>query len=71
MIKEFVELGSKDKNIDVKLMGFRKAYKIENTDVHVTTVLSDNKTLVSPHEVDSGVKVPSNALKVKELAMSI
>jgi len=68
LIKEFVEHGSKDKNIDVKLMGFRKEYKIENTDVHVTTVLSDKDAPVSPNEVTSGVKVSSNALKVKDLS---
>ena len=69
MIKEFVNQGSKEKNINVKLIGFRKEYKIENTDVHVTTVLSDNEAPVSPIEIDSGVKVPSNALKVTDLSM--
>lgn len=68
LIKEFVNLGAKEKNIDVKLMGFRKEYKIENTDVHVTTVLSDNSSPVSPKEIDAGVKVPSNALNVKDLS---
>ena len=68
LIKEFVDLGAKEKNIDVKLMGFRKEYKIENTDVHVTTVLSANSAMVSPKEVDAGVKVPSNALNVKGLS---
>ena len=68
LIKEFVELGSKEKNIEVKLMGFRKEYKIENTDVHITTVLSDNEKPVSRKEVDSGVKVPSNALKFEDLS---
>lgn len=69
MIKEFVNQGSKEKNISVKLIGFRKEYKIENTDVHVTTVLSDNEAPVSPIEIDSGVKVPSNALKVTDLSI--
>ena len=68
LIKEFVNLGAKEKNINVKLMGFRKEYKIENTDVHVTTVLSDNSAPVSPKEIDAGVKVPSNALNVKDLS---
>ena len=68
LIKEFVELGSKEKNIEVKLMGFRKEYKIENTDVHVTTVLSDNDKPVSRKEVHPGVKVPSNALNVEDLS---
>lgn len=68
LIKEFVEVGSKEKNIDVKLMGFRKEYKIENTDVHVTTVLSDNSKPVSRKEIHSGVKVPSNALKLEDLS---
>lgn len=68
LIKEFVEVGSKEKNIDVKLMGFRKEYKIENTDVHVTTVLSDNDKPVSRKEIHSGVKVPSNRLKLEDLS---
>ncbi len=68
LIKEFVEHGSKEKNIEVKLMGFRKEYKIENTDVYVTTVLSDNDAPVSPNEVTSGVKASSNAVKVKDLS---
>lgn len=66
MIKEFVSLGAPEKNINVKLTGFRKEYKIENTDVHVTAILSD-KNLVSPKEVGKGVKVPSNVLNVKDL----
>ena len=45
-----------------------KEYKIENTDVHVTTVLSDKDAPVSPNEVTSGIKVSSNALKVKDLS---
>ena len=68
MINNFVKLAAPERNIEVKLTGFRKEYKIENTDVHVTTVLSDNDDHVSPKDVGSGVKVPSNLLKVKDLS---
>jgi MFS superfamily sulfate permease-like transporter len=67
MIKDFVNLAAPEKNIQVKLIGFRKEYKIENTDVHVTTVLSGEENQVSPKDVQSGVKVPSNVLNVKDL----
>ena len=66
MINNFVKLAAPEKNIQVTLTGFRKEYKIENTDVHVTNVLSD-KNLISPKDVGKGVKVPSNALDVKDL----
>jgi len=68
MINNFVKLAAPEKNIEVTLTGFRKEYKIENTDVHVTTVLSDNENQVSPKDVGSGVKVPSNVLNVKDLS---
>ena len=68
LIKEFVELGAPEKNIQVKLIGFRKEYQIANTDVHVTTVLSDNEDLVSPNDIHPGVKVPSNTLNIKGLS---
>lgn len=68
MINNFVKLAAPEKNIDVTLTGFRKEYKVENTDVHVTTVLSDNENLISPKDVKSGVKVPSNLLNVKDLS---
>jgi len=66
MINNFVKLAAPEKNIQVTLTGFRKEYKIENTDVHVTNVLSD-KNLISPKDVGKGVKVPSYALDVKDL----
>ena len=67
MIKDFVNLAAPEKNIQVRLSGFRKEYNIDNTDVHVTTVLSDNEDQISPKDVEAGVKVPSNVLKVKDL----
>ena len=68
MINNFVKLAAPEKNIHVTLTGFRKEYNIDNTDVHVTTVLSDNEAQVSPKDVKSGVKVPSNVLNVKDLS---
>ena len=67
MIKDFVNLAAPEKNIQVRLTGFRKEYNIDNTDVHVTTVLSDNEDQISPKDVEAGVKVPSNVLKLKDL----
>ncbi|EDM44600.1 possible integral membrane sulfate transportor [unidentified eubacterium SCB49] len=69
MIKDFVNEGSKEKNIAVELIGFRKEYKVENSATHVTSVMSDNGKPVSPNSVTNGTKVPSNILKVSELAM--
>ncbi|MBP1840914.1 SulP family inorganic anion transporter [Formosa algae] len=67
LIKDFVNYGCKDKNINVYLIGFRKEYKIENSTNHVTTILSDNEDKVALHEIEEGFKIPSNILKVKEL----
>ncbi|WP_299780977.1 SulP family inorganic anion transporter [uncultured Formosa sp.] len=67
LIKDFVNFGCKDKNINVYLIGFRKEYKIENSTNHVTTILSDNDDKVALHEIEEGFKIPSNILKVKEL----
>ena len=36
LIKDFVEFTSTDKNIKVDLVGFKEAYKIENTLSHVS-----------------------------------
>lgn len=69
MIKEFVEEGATERNISIELIGFRKEYRIENSATHVTSVVSDNGDLISPNVVTNGTKVPSNILKVKELAM--
>ncbi len=68
MIKDFVDQGYKDKNIFIELIGFRKEYRVDNSASHVTSVISDNGNLVSPHEDTNGAKVPSNILDVKELA---
>lgn len=66
MIRDFVEYGSKDKDINVKLLGFRKEYKIENS-THVSDIISNNNQPISPNDVKEGYKVPSNVLKVNEL----
>ncbi|QCX38864.1 SulP family inorganic anion transporter [Aureibaculum algae] len=70
LIKEFANDGSRDKNISIQLVGFRKEYKIDNSTTHVTSVVSDNEGPVSPDKVVNGTKVPSNILKVTELALS-
>ena len=36
LIRDFYEIGSKDKNISVNLVGFKEAYKVENTLSHVS-----------------------------------
>ncbi|MBS4064175.1 MAG: SulP family inorganic anion transporter, partial [Chitinophagaceae bacterium] len=38
LIKDFFEFTSADKNIKVDLVGFKEAYKIENTISHVTDI---------------------------------
>jgi MFS superfamily sulfate permease-like transporter len=68
LIKEFVIEGSEERKITVQLIGFRKEYKVENSATHVTSVVSDNGDFVSPKVVTNGTKVPSNILKVRELA---
>jgi MFS superfamily sulfate permease-like transporter len=68
LIKDFVTHGSKDKNVRVELVGFRKEYRIENSASHVTSVVSDNGNPVSPKNITNGTKVPSHVLLVKELS---
>lgn len=68
LIKDFVHYGSKDKNVSVELVGFRKEYRIENSASHVKSVVSDNGDLVSPKSLTNGEKVPSNILLVEELS---
>ena len=68
LIKEFVHQGASERNISVKLIGFRKEYKIENSMSHVTSIVSDNGDRVSPKTVTNNTKVPSNILMVSELA---
>ncbi|MBJ2174529.1 SulP family inorganic anion transporter [Aureibaculum sp. A20] len=70
LIKEFANEGSRDKNISIQLVGFRKEYKIDNSTTHVTSVVSDNEGPVSPDKIVNGTKVPSNILNVTELALS-
>ncbi|MBL8207496.1 MAG: SulP family inorganic anion transporter [Blastocatellia bacterium] len=40
LIRDFVNSGSKEKGIDVTLVGFKKAYKVENS-VHVTSSVDE------------------------------
>ncbi len=68
MIKEFVNEGAAERNIRVELIGFRKEYNIENSSTYITSVVSDNGELISPSVRANGEKVPSNILKVSELA---
>lgn len=68
MVKEFVNEGAKERKIQVELIGFRKEYNIENSESHVTSVVSDNEGPVSPRVITNGKKVPSNILMVRELA---
>lgn len=68
LIQDFKDVGSKDKNVTVNLIGFRKEYKIINTHHHVSSVVTKAKEPISPNTVEKGVKVPSNALKVHELS---
>jgi MFS superfamily sulfate permease-like transporter len=37
MIKDFLKIGSKDKNIKVDLVGFKDSYNMENSQVHVSS----------------------------------
>ncbi|MCK0144361.1 SulP family inorganic anion transporter [Arenibacter sp. F26102] len=68
MIKDFVKIGSKEKNIAVELIGFRKVYKIENSATHVTSVIPENDMPLSLNLIQSGIKVPSSKLKIGELS---
>jgi MFS superfamily sulfate permease-like transporter len=38
LLRDYYEIGSKDKNIKVALVGFKEAYKVENTLSHVSDV---------------------------------
>ena len=67
LIKDFVKFGSKEKNIDVELSGFRKEYNVENSATHVTSMVSDNGDPIYPQNVSNGAKVPSNILMLTEL----
>lgn len=66
LIKDFVQVGSKEKNISVELVGFRKEYKIENSATYVTSIVDDNSPPVYPKNVSNGHKVPSNVLMLTE-----
>lgn len=70
LIKEFAIEGSQERNISVKLLGFRKEYNIENSTTYVTSIVSDNGTLISPSKVTNGTIVPSNVLKVEEFELT-
>jgi len=68
LIKDFLRHGSKEKKIDVELVGFRKEYMIDNSDSYVTSVVPVNGDLVSPKNISRGAKIPSNVLLVAELS---
>lgn len=63
LIKDFALSGSREKGIAVKLTGFRKEYKIENSK-HVTSTepMTVSRSPVSPRQVENGTRVPSNVL---------
>lgn len=68
LIKDFVDYGSKEKDISVDLIGFRKEYKMENTRHYVTSIVESNGHLVTPTEVEKGHKIPSNILSIESLS---
>ncbi len=68
LIKDFMTTGSRERNIQVDLIGFRKEYRIENSRTHVTSVMETNGVPVSPKLAKNGVKIPSHVLSVKELS---
>ncbi|MGB5818162.1 MAG: SulP family inorganic anion transporter, partial [Saonia sp.] len=67
IIRDFVGINSKEKNISVALVGFRKEYRVENSQTHVTSILPETDEQISPKTVKDGTKVPSNYLKLAEL----
>lgn len=69
LIKDFVNEGASERNISIELIGFRREYNIENSTTYVNSIVSDNGAPVSPTIVSNGTKVPSNVLKVQELAI--
>ncbi|MCB0665342.1 MAG: SulP family inorganic anion transporter [Saprospiraceae bacterium] len=63
LIKNFAYSGSKEKDISVKLTGFRKEYKIENSQHVVSTnPVTVSEKPVSPRQIENGTRVPSNVL---------
>lgn len=63
LIKNFAYSGSKEKDISVKLTGFRKEYKIENSQHVVSTnPVTVSQKPVSPRQIENGTRVPSNVL---------
>lgn len=53
LIRDFLNFGSKDKNINVTLLNFKKAYQMEDA-VHVhseKTVMPDNQTVLTAETV--------------------
>jgi MFS superfamily sulfate permease-like transporter len=75
LIKDFVKASSKEKNIAVELVGFRREYNIDNSATHVTSVMSNpvpevafavnDQQFVFPNQVRKGIKVPSTLLKLQ------
>ncbi|NKI28478.1 SulP family inorganic anion transporter [Arenibacter sp. 6A1] len=68
MIKEFVNFSSKERSIDVELVGFRKQYKMENSQTHVVSTSPEIKENIGLNNIKTGVKIPSNHIKISELS---
>jgi len=68
MIKEFVNFSSKERSIDVELVGFRKQYKMENSQTHVVSTSPEIKDNIGLNNIKTGVKIPSNHIKISELS---
>ncbi|SHI55812.1 Sulfate permease, MFS superfamily [Arenibacter nanhaiticus] len=68
MIKEFVNFSSKERSIDVELVGFRKQYKMENSQTHVVSTSPEIKQNIGLNNIKTGVKIPSSHIKISELS---
>ena len=63
LIKEFKKVTSKDENIKVKLIGFKEAYELENTEGFKNTVTYEHKYDAMKRQT---VKVEVNTIDFKE-----
>ncbi|WP_395052546.1 SulP family inorganic anion transporter [Flavobacterium sp.] len=63
LIKEFKKITSKDENIKVKLIGFKEAYELENTEGFKNTVTYEHKYDAMKRQT---VKVEVNTIDFKE-----
>lgn len=67
MIRDFVDITSKERNIHVDLVGFRKAYDMVNSQTHVTSQLPNVDGTISPMAMENEPKIPSNYLNINDL----